>query len=273
MRNCAQKRKDLGICYNIRKRGCTNPVVPGKSSCAECLDLLAQKIAQHRANRKARGLCTRCTKPARPGGLLCEDHRIKVSAKERRPETKENPELFCLTCKVSCGRVNQRYCPEHREEGLRCEAAARTGKTASGKTCTYCGIYGHNPGSCRKRLADLRRKCPICRTVLSPDSHLLSKFCSDTCRKENEKQRPPPVIPGLVVPARVDHILTRLGIHSLPELYRAYHRGVFDELRNFGTRSLRDLTSALEKTGLPPLSDLQEQIDVGHHEMGNCEGK
>lgn len=71
----------------VRKGECARPlcghaVEPERTLCPAHAQANRDQIAAHRAARKAKGLCWRCSNPARPGGLLCEDHRRAVSEAE-----------------------------------------------------------------------------------------------------------------------------------------------------------------------------------------------
>lgn len=68
--------------------GCGRVVHEGKRLCKKHLEHQRQMMAAYRADRKKKGLCSRCSKPARllPDGkpsTLCEDCRTHVRELER----------------------------------------------------------------------------------------------------------------------------------------------------------------------------------------------
>jgi len=141
---------------------------------------LREKMARYRAEAKAKGLCYRCKRPARPGGVLCEEHRRSSTAQELKHAIAMGKKVYpCQICGELSGR---RYCTEHWKQGIqeekeeykqleeaerikkqeyqkKCqvEKEARTSKTAHPIWCTYCGIYGHTPRHCRKYQTDTFR--------------------------------------------------------------------------------------------------------------------
>jgi hypothetical protein len=63
--------------------GCGSRVKDGRRLCDNHLKQERDKIRAYRASRKEQGLCWRCPKPAREGGILCEDHRQQVRLAEQ----------------------------------------------------------------------------------------------------------------------------------------------------------------------------------------------
>jgi hypothetical protein len=104
-------------------------------------------VATLRAECKKLGLCYRCREPARPGGILCEEHRRKVTEKERPLGIEGTP---CSTCGELVYCRGHRYCSKHRVKGLAEESAARSIRFAIPATCSVCGIWGHTSRYCIK---------------------------------------------------------------------------------------------------------------------------
>src|SRR5271170_5212448 len=55
-----------------RCRWCPNPPVPGRTLCDAHLKAKRVRERSYRAKRKAKGLCLRCSRTARPVGVLCQ---------------------------------------------------------------------------------------------------------------------------------------------------------------------------------------------------------
>jgi len=69
--------------------GCGDPVHEGKRLCKKHLEHQRVKMAEYRAKRKKKGLCSRCENPARrltsgKASTLCEDCRSHVRDLERK---------------------------------------------------------------------------------------------------------------------------------------------------------------------------------------------
>lgn len=62
---------------------CTSPSIPGKVMCAACADANRTKHRAQRKERKAAGLCRNCKEPA-THGTLCLDHRLIQRADRRQ---------------------------------------------------------------------------------------------------------------------------------------------------------------------------------------------
>ena len=135
------RNSDLPLC-----RHCDDPAEKVKKCCTAHLALNRQRISEYRASRKRRGLCTRCSNPARPGGLLCEDHRREVTEKEQ-PRDKYP---LCELCLQDRAISHPRYCKTCSATGLQRESAARLTRRSSAERCTHCSIWGHSPKDCRK---------------------------------------------------------------------------------------------------------------------------
>lgn len=74
-----------GLC-----RDCTQPAVPGRKRCADCLARTVRNEKARRAANIAAGRCERCSigsAPLAPGEKLCERHKRQVAERAARRRT------------------------------------------------------------------------------------------------------------------------------------------------------------------------------------------
>lgn len=214
-RNAARRaRASQGKCI---EPNCTADAEPWKRRCPLHAAENREKTYKFREARKALGLCWRCPKdnirPVRPGGLLCEEHRQQVTAKERKTV------IACGICGVESGHP---FCPEHRQE-------ARLRKQG----CPTCHTEEHRWWACPAKpvFASLYAvdECPECggKSLLRHELKSGAIFvrccdCQIVWRQLSPKQSAPAEEPRAAEP--VASIYTSGAVMSPTEASAAYRR-------------------------------------------------
>lgn len=241
--------------------------------CEEKRELQRVRAARLRADCKARGVCYRCGQPARVGGLLCEEHRLAVTVKERTA-----PPPPCTRCGLTNVRAHawrhHRFCPECRDEGLKEERAARIYPQEFCGSCPYCKIWGHTQQHCvqfrllRARivieaqdLIDQGLSYNRVLDVLRDKGYPVSDCTLPRLTPRTPPPPPPKVLPtvtgridpDVVIPCellstRARSFCSRRGVRTINELARLQVSGV--QGPNVGRTTIRVLADLLGRYGL-----------------------
>jgi hypothetical protein len=102
------RRTAAGRCLS-----CTGPTTPGKTRCQACMNRIAERHSELRANRRADGLCA-CGDVPRIGFALCEGCATKARARSTRLRAEALKEGRCYRCPSPATSGN--VCALHRAQ-------------------------------------------------------------------------------------------------------------------------------------------------------------
>ena len=69
--------KEAGLCARCGRL----PARPGKSDCATCARMRSDGYKARMAQKRAQGICTRCSAPAEAGRIMCRTHTDEAAQK------------------------------------------------------------------------------------------------------------------------------------------------------------------------------------------------